>query len=395
MPRVLIGAMVIACCLAHIGAQQADSKKSFEQLRAEDIARRKAALEEELRRAAEHRASQEKILSRIRADSLCLAGTDTACSTLTRLYQEFRRGRSRGPRQVWYQGGGTDIGIARLTRGHAQAALIRRVLKPKEQAQLAAAFPAGTPQPKEVAFSKSALVFLVHATNRVPSLTCRQARGIYLKEIAEWQQVGAGVASQIRPLGTTYPALSWGIFTRQVMNNRSPKRGPKRLRGERLTPEEHKKRLEEWKKSNPYAFRICDSDAKVAREVAKDRSAIGYCILPSTDVKLKGVRAVPIVPPDGGEAVAPTRENLLLDKRPAPDRGERANPLGPSHGRLQGRQGGEDWRGGRFGGAGADEGAGARVRQGEGGGADELCAHRLGGVGGAVLRSGLGAAGNG
>lgn len=93
--------------------------------------------EEQRRLVAEHRASQEKKLSRIRADSLCLAGTDTAYSTLTRLYEEFRRGRSRGPRQILYQGGGTDIGIANLTGGHAQAALIRRVLKPKEQAKLA------------------------------------------------------------------------------------------------------------------------------------------------------------------------------------------------------------------------------------------------------------------
>ena len=58
------------------------------------------------------------------------------------------------------------------------------------------------------------------------------------------------------------------------------------------------------------------SDQKVLDEVAKNRYAIGYCLMRPGEFKPKGLWLIPIIPPGEKVPVKPTRENVLPDKYP-------------------------------------------------------------------------------
>jgi ABC-type phosphate transport system substrate-binding protein len=114
--------------------------------------------QEQKRLMDEARARNEEARQEIRSQSLCLAGTDTALGMLESLYPEFRKNREDVPRYLEYQGGGDDIGIRDLVKGHAEAALIRNPLTKEQIAQLAKAFPGHDFQKSKIHMGSLALV---------------------------------------------------------------------------------------------------------------------------------------------------------------------------------------------------------------------------------------------
>ncbi len=271
-------------------------------------------------REARRKAMEER-RRQYRARHLCLGGTDTVSGVLETLYAEFRKTHPDGPRKILYEGGGNTVGLRELCAGRVEAALIKNEPTEAQQKQLSRAFPDAARKPAEQVFAKAVLVFVVHPTHDVAALEPGQIEDIYRGKTADWSQLEAR-AGKVARLGTTYPAISWGIFTRRILKGRtlrSQDRVPFRVEG--YTLEEYSRLRRELAATQPKhpgggAFPRYRQDAKVVQEVAKNLNAIGYCLLPSGGQPLKGVRVIQIIPGEGEKPVAPTRENLLFDKYP-------------------------------------------------------------------------------
>lgn len=299
--------------------EEARRRAEFEEARRLDIERRRKLAEENRRQQEEHKRRTEAILRKRREKSLCLAGTDTARSAVKELYQAYRKELATGPAQIYWTGGGTGAGIRELVAGHAEAALIRRALTEKQHQQLKAAFPDPKRQPKEVPFLKAALMIVVHKANPTNGLTYQQIEDIYRGKTADWSALG-DFSGKITRLGTAPAMLSWGMFTGQILKGNLVKLPglPFRKEGyeEEEVAEHYRKLREKHKATGGKPFAMYPSDQKILDEVAKNRNAIGYCIVPSVASELKGVRIINVVPPGQKEPVAPTRENILFDKYP-------------------------------------------------------------------------------
>ncbi|MCD4824708.1 MAG: substrate-binding domain-containing protein [Phycisphaerae bacterium] len=302
-----------------VRAQQLDTPETLKDCRTRIEARKKAEAEEQRRLVAKRKVKAEAVLAKIRGKSLCLAGTNTARSTLEKLYREFHQKNPDTPQKLFYEGGGTEVGFREILVGHAEAALVRRKLTDKEKKQLAKAYPNPKRQPTEAVFSKSAMVIIVHKSNRISSFTYQQIEDIYRGKVTDWSEVSSRKA-KIERIGTTYPALSWGMFTRQILKGkrvRFPEEKKPRVRRKRTRDDIIRERRERHQRfPGGGAFPRYIQDGKVIQEVAKKPNAIGYCILSPGEFKTKGVRIVPIIPEGKTEAIEPTRENVLFDKYP-------------------------------------------------------------------------------
>ena len=271
------------------------------------------AYQEQRRREDESRAADEALMAQVRGKSICLAGTDTAFGSLKSLYSEFRAIHLDAPPNLLYSAGGDNVGIAEMIARRADAAVLREPLTEQQKNKLKAGFP--DRELAEMAYSKAVLVIVVHQRNTVPSLTFQQIADIYRGKITDWSGVG-GAGGKIEPVGTKYPALSWGMLTRQVLGGRPVVVGVK-LSATRPSLDDLAKALDERAKTHPQGPYVqYAKDVSVIREVAKDPTAIGYCLLPPAEDALKGVRLVPIIGPADSKAVAPTLLNVFGDKYP-------------------------------------------------------------------------------
>ena len=79
-------------------------------------------------------------------------------------------------------GGGTSVGINSLADGSADVATSERALTESEMRALRS--------PIDVVFATDALVFVVHPSNPVRSITMEQLRDIYLSKITNWKELG-------------------------------------------------------------------------------------------------------------------------------------------------------------------------------------------------------------
>ena len=140
-------------------------------------AKKQREYQEHLRLREEYRAANAALMDEVRAKSTCMAGTDTAFGSLRDLYDKFKAGRSDVPPNLLYMSGGDEVGIAELTAGRAEAAVVRESLTEPQLKRLKDAFSGR--EIKEIPYCRTALVFVVHAQNGVPSLTLRQIEDIY------------------------------------------------------------------------------------------------------------------------------------------------------------------------------------------------------------------------
>lgn len=315
---------VVSIALGAAGARAKGEAESKRPRQADRIAAAKPAATTSAAATAREagRKAMEERRRQYRAQCLCLGGTDTVSGALMALYAEFRKSQPPdGPRKILYVGGGNTVGLRELCAGRVEAALIKNELTEAQQKQLSRAFPDAARKPAEQVFAKAVLVFVVHPTHDVAALEAGQIEDIYRGKTADWSQVGAR-GGKVARLGTTYPAISWGIFTRRILKGRTVQthdRLPFRSTG--YTLEEYSRLRREMAATRPKhpgggAFPRYRQDAKVVQEVAKDLNAIGYCLLPSGGQPLKGVRVIQIIPGKGEKPVAPTRENVLFDKYP-------------------------------------------------------------------------------
>ena len=133
--------------------------------------------QEQIRLVEEARAANAALLEQVRSKSICLAGTDTAFSSMKRLYDGFKVIRPDAPPNLFYNSGSDNLGISEMIAGRAEAAVLREPLTGQQVERLRTAFP--NLEIREVAYSKAVLVIVVHPQNAVRSLTFKQIADIY------------------------------------------------------------------------------------------------------------------------------------------------------------------------------------------------------------------------
>ena len=108
---------------------------------------------------------------------LALSGSSTIAPLVSGIARRFEAANP-GVR-VDVQTGGSSRGVADARRGTVQIGMVSRALAPEETDLTA------TP------IARDGVALIVHATNRVPSLTGRQIAGIYTGRITNWSAVGS------------------------------------------------------------------------------------------------------------------------------------------------------------------------------------------------------------
>jgi len=220
----------------------------------------------------------------IREKPLCLAGSD---STL-RCHEEIIRAfEEQTGLHVEYTGGGTSRGIETLCRNEADIAVAGLNLTESQKKRLHEAFPDPNQQPQEVVFSQSALIFIVHPSNRISGLTLEQLRAVFLGEIKDWSKAG-GKAGRISLYGPGRVRSSTSMLRKNVLKMRV---------------------------FSADGIVFLGRDDAVIDKVSRDPKAIAYLLAPA-DAEFKGVRAIPVAVGDNSPAVAPTREHVLTEEYP-------------------------------------------------------------------------------
>ncbi|MCD4824001.1 MAG: substrate-binding domain-containing protein, partial [Phycisphaerae bacterium] len=189
--------------------------------------------------------------------------------------------------EITYKGGGTYLGIKLFCEGKADVVAVGVRLTEKHTKLLTKSFPDPNKQPREMIFSQTALVFIVHRSNRISRITQEQLKDIFLGKITKWSAIGTGVG-KINLYGTARTRSSTSILKKNVLKIR-------RWPAEGVT--------------------FCGKAKDVIGKVSKDRYGIGYILAPNATV-LKKVKALAIAKDDNGKAIAPERENLLLETYP-------------------------------------------------------------------------------
>lgn len=147
-------------------------------------------------------------------------------------------------------------------------------------------FPKDAQPPAEFVFAQSALGVVVHKNNPVTRLTIEQLRDIYSGKIKTWNVVGGANGPIKRIALQPSIQLAGNLMSDAVLDYR------------------------QWDKSCRNLF----TDANVIAVVASDPQAIGFVAL--TPALAKDVRLIAIAKDKTSEAVAPTVENIVLEKYP-------------------------------------------------------------------------------
>lgn len=179
-------------------------------------------------------------------------------------------------------GGGSSIGIRAFINGVADICASSRAMR---ESEIRSARSRGSIA-NEIPVCLDGLAIAVHATNKVSSLSMEDLRRIYIGQVTNWKQVG-GADEPITVFSRDANSGTYGFFQLNVLKNQNW--GPQ--------------------------VRFLPSTSEEAREVARTEGGVAYGGVAYFKGK-KNIRIVPISAKEGGEALAPTEDNVRGKKYP-------------------------------------------------------------------------------
>lgn len=177
-------------------------------------------------------------------------------------------------------GGGSGTGIQALISGTAQIANASRPMTDGEKGQAAEA---GI-EPVEHIVAYDGMAIIIHPSNPVDELSIQQLSDMFCGNIRSWKQVG-GADEQIVLINRDSSSGTYQVFKELVVQ------------------------MEQTATDRDYAPEALalQSNQMVVESVANSDTAIGYCGLGYLGPKVKPIEVAPL---GGGEAVAPSPENV-------------------------------------------------------------------------------------
>lgn len=184
-------------------------------------------------------------------------------------------------------GGGSGNGIKALIDGTADLANSSRAIK-DEEVQLAEQ---NGVHPVEHVVAYDGIAAVVHPDNPIESLTIAQLSDIYSGEITSWDELGVSGMGDIVVVSRDSASGTYESWKEMVIQ----------MRGEA--------------EDRDYAPAVLKkaSNKDIRETVAQTPSAIGYIGLGYIN---DDVKPIDVVPMDGGDAVAPTSENVQSGEYP-------------------------------------------------------------------------------
>lgn len=177
-------------------------------------------------------------------------------------------------------GGGSGTGIAALINGATDICESSRPMKEKEKQDIRARH---GKEVKEIPVALDGLAIYVHHSNPIQSITRAQLKSIYRGRLSNWRELGWENA-QIVTYSRENNSGTYVFFKEHVLDNEDFAENVQTLPG----------------------------TAAIVNAVANDRRSIGYGGIAYSS----GIRAVPVVGKEGGEAVSPSLETVQSGKYP-------------------------------------------------------------------------------
>lgn len=210
------------------------------------------------------------------AGTLTIKGSDTLVILAQRWAEAYMKKHPGTKVQV--TGGGSGTGLAALINGTTDIAMASRHMKAEEQQQMRARHGSAA---KEIAVAKDGITFYVHESNPVQVLTLEQLRLIYLGDLTRWEQVG----------GRPAPII---VYSRESSSGTYVFVKDELLKGEDFTA----------------AAQTLPGTAAVVNAVSQEKNGIGY----GGAAYGRRIRELKVL--QGGEAVAPSEENIRTGRYP-------------------------------------------------------------------------------
>ena len=177
-------------------------------------------------------------------------------------------------------GGGSGTGIAALINGATDICESSRPMKEKEKQDIRARH---GKEVKEIPVALDGLAIYVHRSNPIQSITRAQLKSIYRGRLSNWRELGWENA-QIVTYSRENNSGTYVFFKEHILDNEDFAENVQTLPG----------------------------TAAIVNAVANDRRSIGYGGIAYSS----GIRAVPVVGKEGGEAVSPSLETVQSGKYP-------------------------------------------------------------------------------
>ena len=177
-------------------------------------------------------------------------------------------------------GGGSGTGIAALINGATDICESSRPMKEKEKQDIRAR---QGKEVKEIPVALDGLAVYFHQSNPIQSITRAQLKSIYRGRLSNWRELGWENA-QIVTYSRENNSGTYVFFKEHILDNEDFAENVQTLPG----------------------------TAAIVNAVANDRRSIGYGGIAYSS----GIRAVPVVGKEGGEAVSPSLETVQSGKYP-------------------------------------------------------------------------------
>lgn len=211
--------------------------------------------------------------------TVSVKGSDTLLILNQRWAEAY--GKSAGG-SVAVTGGGSSIGIRAFINGVTDICASSRQMK---ESEVKSARSRGAIA-NEIPVALDGLAIAVNASNAVSSLSMDDLRRIYVGQVTNWSQVG-GSNEPIVVFSRDSNSGTYGFFQLNVLKNQNW--GPQ--------------------------VRFLPSTSEEVREVSRTDGGIAYGGVAYFKGK-KGIKIVPIAAKKGGEAIAPTEDNVRSKKYP-------------------------------------------------------------------------------
>jgi phosphate transport system substrate-binding protein len=156
------------------------------------------------------------VLSGVQAQKI--KGSDTMLPLSQKEAESFMKAHPAST--VVVTGGGSGVGISALLEGTTDVAQSSRKIKFDEKQKLQTA----GKTVKEVIVAYDALAVIIHASNKVQSLTREQLEGIFTGKIKNWKEVG-GDDLAIVPYSRETSSGTYEFFKESVLKNKNYKSG--------------------------------------------------------------------------------------------------------------------------------------------------------------------------
>lgn len=206
-----------------------------------------------------------------RKEVITQKGSDTMILLAQRWSEAYAK---KNPQiQVQVTGGGSGTGISALINGTTEIANASRPMKEEERRQMKEKY--GT-DVIEIPVAKDGIAIYVNESNPIAQITVTQVRDIYSGKVTNWKALG-GPDRPIVLYGRENSSGTYEFFKEHVLDKGDFARGTQTMQG----------------------------TAAVVNAVSKDEGGIGY----GGEAYTSGVRQVNLAA-DGGEALAPTEENV-------------------------------------------------------------------------------------